>query len=64
MINCAVCNKPLANGTDTFGDVNDPLCQTCFFDYLDRVHEEHLLHDTDLCLADYVLRVKEEKLDD
>lgn len=35
-VQCAVCEKPLSGGVDTFGDVHAPLCWDCFSAYLDE----------------------------
>lgn len=32
VINCTACQKPLTGGTDTFGDMQLPMCQECWFD--------------------------------
>lgn len=29
---CTVCQKQLAGGTDTFGEIHLPMCQGCWFD--------------------------------
>lgn len=31
MINCTVCHRPLANGPDTFGPIDTPMCLECHF---------------------------------
>ena len=33
MMNCVICGQPLIGGLDTYGDVQEPLCQACFFEH-------------------------------
>ena len=28
-LTCVVCGKPLSGGSDTFGDIHNPMCQPC-----------------------------------
>lgn len=36
---CSKCSKELRGGTDTFGSISEPLCQTCNFQELDKPKE-------------------------
>lgn len=40
MINCTKCGVMLTGGTDTFGDVNWLLCQTCFWEDLEATDDQ------------------------
>lgn len=31
---CIICNSPLSNGLDTFGDAGEEMCWDCWADYL------------------------------
>lgn len=31
MVNCTICQTPLTGGIDTFGDIDQPMCQDDYF---------------------------------
>ena len=44
---CTACLKPLSGGTDTFGDIHQPMCQHCFLT-LSRPEKTRIIHRIEL----------------
>jgi hypothetical protein len=40
---CNTCKQPLAGGTDTFGKLTTPLCQSCWLDYASLPDETQIV---------------------
>lgn len=38
-MNCSLCNRKLSGGLDTFGTLEVPLCQTCWYKEGDKQRE-------------------------
>ena len=44
-MNCLLCNRELSGGLDTFGTLEAPLCQSCWYKEGDRAKERVRYHE-------------------